>query len=700
MKSDPIIDRIVLKWPRGSIISVYVLVTFLILVPFYYLTPMLLSYAPGLIKSPSLYAEIYGHSFEFFYWSSIVTAISVHVIPLYFFLGNIHEWKNLTSVQTPSAETVRKITSIRKKCGNIPYYTLIAEITLPVFAASIVALYVFFTKSFNIYLLINVIKLILLNFSLLSTVGIVSFIFSKKICRIILLNTDIDGSRPGIRVTYRYSLAIQMILMLIVGIMVTSLTGYSKLTEEKGDLLFSIYKHKLREMFSDTAVYRVDSLKNILGTIDPEDTACAAFYYGENGDEYSTDHIPLHNDFTVYLRHLSDKYNGKVHMLTGELQGASIRIATDKGRYWVGIKYLVVSKKLALFFILSFLALLLFNNGIFFYFSHSLSNDISLITDNFNQIARNETINLEKHIPVVSNDEIGDLAVAFNNIQKMTGRYIEHVKKNETIIREQERLVSLGQMIGGIAHNIRSPLMSLSGGLEVLEELTTEYDRSIDNKQVTPTDHHAIANEMHEWIKRIQPYCSYIGDVISTVKDQSVVTDSLVDDSFTVDDLVKRVKIISRDAMHRKKCTVTYTINTDPQTTIHGNVTILVQVVNNLIENAFDAYTRDGGTVEVTINNSEEAIQLSVKDSGEGIPDTIKDRLFREMITTKGKNGTGLGLYISQSRIISSFQGTLTCETAIGKGTTMTVEIPFQKIRNEDIVIDDSGIQHPTISNQ
>jgi hypothetical protein len=110
------------------------------------------------------------------------------------------------------------------------------------------------------------------------------------------------------------------------------------------------------------------------------------FYLGENGDEYNSDGIPLYKDFKIYMKYIAHNYKGKVMVASGELQGTSIKIQTDRGPYWVGSKYHVVSKKMVLFFIISAILLLLLNGVIFFYFSHSISKDISTITINLHKI--------------------------------------------------------------------------------------------------------------------------------------------------------------------------------------------------------------------------------------------------------------------------------------------------------------------------
>lgn len=71
---------------------------------------------------------------------------------------------------------------------------------------------------------------------------------------------------------------------------------------------------------------------------------------------------------------------------------------------------------------------------------------------------------------------------------------------------------------------------------------------------------------------------------------------------------------------------------------------------------------------------------ISIKDYGSGLPDKVKDKLFTEMITTKGKNGTGLGLYMSYSTIKAHFGGDITFESSLGKGTTFNVILPVSTV--------------------
>ena len=119
-------------------------------------------------------------------------------------------------------------------------------------------------------------------------------------------------------------------------------------------------------------------------------------------------------------------------------------------------------------------------------------------------------------------------------------RYRKNISNQETLM-ERERLASLGQLIGGIAHNLKSPIMSISGATEGLTDLIKEYEESIVDKDVTVEDHLAIASDMKDWISKIKSYLEYMSDIITAVKGQAVTLSETENVSFDIDELVKKI---------------------------------------------------------------------------------------------------------------------------------------------------------------
>lgn len=257
---------------------------------------------------------------------------------------------------------------------------------------------------------------------------------------------------------------------------------------------------------------------------------------------------------------------------------------------------------------------------------------------------------------------------------------MQEIRRNQDMAIERERLASLGQMIGGIAHNLKTPIMSSSGGIEAISDLIKEYELSIDNPQVNSEDHHAIAKDMSEWVIKIKSYLEYMSDVITAVKGQAVNFSEEQQDTFTLATLVKHVNILMK---HELKNAIVY-LNTqimcNEDTRIKGNMNSLVQVINNIISNAIQAYEGvPEKNIDLIILKQGSNIVISIRDYGPGLPEKVQEKLFKEMITTKGKNGTGLGLYMSYSNIKAHFNGDIKVETKKGEGTTFNIILPELK---------------------
>ena len=102
----------------------------------------------------------------------------------------------------------------------------------------------------------------------------------------------------------------------------------------------------------------------------------------------------------------------------------------------------------------------------------------------------------------------------------------------------------------------------------------------------------------------------------------------------------------------------------------------LVQIFDNMIVNSIHAYEGKEGIIKLEIAMQDDDVIFALKDQGKGIPPAVQDRLFKEMVTTKGKGGTGLGLYMSFATIKGRFNGNMWFESLPGSGTTFFLSIP------------------------
>ena len=249
-------------------------------------------------------------------------------------------------------------------------------------------------------------------------------------------------------------------------------------------------------------------------------------------------------------------------------------------------------------------------------------------------------------------------------------------QQNLSRTMERERLASLGQMMGGISHNLKTPIMSISGNVESLGNLVTEYELSIDDPAVTLEDHQEIAREMKEWLGKIRGCCSYMSDIITTVKGlaTNMNTSDIVE--FSLDEVVKKVQLLMNHTLAKNKCQLTILNKVPSDLLLSGDVNNLVQVLNNLIDNAVYSMKDTGGEIILNPYLEDDFIIIKVVDHGPGISPEVKKKLFHSMITTKGANGTGLGLYSSEGLIRGKFGGSMWVEDNPAGGAVFYVKIP------------------------
>jgi signal transduction histidine kinase len=251
------------------------------------------------------------------------------------------------------------------------------------------------------------------------------------------------------------------------------------------------------------------------------------------------------------------------------------------------------------------------------------------------------------------------------------------------VLIQKERLASLGQLIGGIAHSLKTPISTASDAAVCLDNLAEEYDQSIDIDTVTREDHHSIAADMKNHIKDLIETIDYMNSIINTVKNYSADLEKPAHEEFFIKDLINSINILMSNELKKNGCKLNIYTNMSGQEVLKGDIRNLIQIVNVLISNAIQSYTSGNGQIDLSIQKIHEEVEIAVKDYGRGIPRGIQDKILNKMVTTKGGKGTGIGLYISNSIIKARFHGSMSFESEEGKGTTFRMTLPIRKEENE-----------------
>ena len=279
--------------------------------------------------------------------------------------------------------------------------------------------------------------------------------------------------------------------------------------------------------------------------------------------------------------------------------------------------------------------------------------------------------------PLISHQKLSGFVVIFKDVTLLK-KSMQQLQDSQTRMMEQERLAFLGQMMGGLAHNLKTPIMSISGCLSAAEALVDEAEESLEDPQVVSDDYREIYQEIREWFQKARDASAYMSDIISAIKGQAATVSANQEATFTIDELMKRTMLLMRHELHSSGCTLALDYDKNKDLSLQGDVNNLVQVLVNLLSNAIDAQRQTGGgEITVGVHEGSENLDIYVRDTGPGVSENVRSRLFKEMVTSKGLHGSGLGLYISNVVVKGKFGGSMWQENNPGGGSVFGISIPI-----------------------
>ncbi len=250
-------------------------------------------------------------------------------------------------------------------------------------------------------------------------------------------------------------------------------------------------------------------------------------------------------------------------------------------------------------------------------------------------------------VPVVNKKHGGPVVI-------IVARDITERKETEEILRRTEKLSVVGQLAAGVAHEIRNPLTSLKGFVQLMKSRTTE--------------HHDYYEIMLTELERI----NYIVSEFMVIAKPKVVQfehKDITDILLNVISLLGSQAIMNNVQIETQLLTKSFLIDCDENQ--------LKQVFINVLKNGIEAMP-DGGEITVTVQDIDRHhIQISFKDQGCGIPAEVIDNIGLPFFTTKEK-GTGLGLMVC-NKIIENHNGEFRIESEIHKGTTIHILLPKKR---------------------
>ncbi len=275
---------------------------------------------------------------------------------------------------------------------------------------------------------------------------------------------------------------------------------------------------------------------------------------------------------------------------------------------------------------------------------------------------RIEEGDLQYRVGIERDDEIGDLAKAFDQMAERLCRREQELKQSQVILRRADRLSSLGLLTAGLAHEIRNPLVAIRTFTQLLPERYNDAEFR-DGFQ-------GLA------LKEVDRICGLINDLLSFARPSkpNVAPENIND---VVDNIAR---ILEAQAKEKGVVMVRDFATEVPKAWIDREQ--MKQVFMNLILNAIQAVDGEGS---ITISSREvtrrgtapigQFVQVEVRDTGVGIPDENLEHIFDPFFTSGKEEGSGLGLAVSH-QIVEEHGGFVTVESKVGQGTGFFVHLP------------------------
>ena len=331
--------------------------------------------------------------------------------------------------------------------------------------------------------------------------------------------------------------------------------------------------------------------------------------------------------------------------------------------------------------------------------SQMICRPLESLTDVARSVIRDEDVALRA--PVITQDEIGTLAIALNQLIEWVQTYTNELKAAQLQLIQAEKMSSVGQLVAGVAHEINNPVNFIHGNinpvsryaedlLETVHAYREHYPNPPESLQETleEKDLEFIETDLSNLLQSMTIGTTRIRDIVLSLRNFSRLDES---DYKTVD-LHEGIDNTLLILQHRLKG------NEAPKSSIEVIKSYaelpaveclpgaINQVIMNVIVNALDALD----SVEcgarsvrktlrvVTQKADDDRVQILIADNGQGMAEDVRSRIFDPFFTTKPVGqGTGLGLSISYQIVTEQHGGHLTCESALGEGTQFVMELPI-----------------------
>ncbi|MGF1508278.1 MAG: ATP-binding protein [Myxococcota bacterium] len=252
----------------------------------------------------------------------------------------------------------------------------------------------------------------------------------------------------------------------------------------------------------------------------------------------------------------------------------------------------------------------------------------------------------------------------------------ERAASLERKLHHSDRLVTIGHLAAGVAHEVNNPTSFVSANLCILGENLTQIGQALAGQGESAPDVESLLKDCWDIVNENLEGMGRISSIVRNLKTFSRLEEGMVEMVHPNQVINAACNLAFHQIRHRAK--LVKNLGDVPAMAMDRNK--VTQVLLNLLLNAAHAIPEEPGDhyIKVVSRREDDALVIEVKDTGVGIPDAIRERIFEPFFTTKGRDrGSGLGLSLCAD-IVSQHQGRIDVSSVEGQGTSMKVVLPLE----------------------
>jgi signal transduction histidine kinase len=305
-------------------------------------------------------------------------------------------------------------------------------------------------------------------------------------------------------------------------------------------------------------------------------------------------------------------------------------------------------------------------------FRKTLNKPLASITK---QIENLDLDNIKNSKIEYESREKNELVILRDSVNEMLDRLafeLEGSKAKDNTLYQQNKMASMGEMLGNISHQWKQPLNALAIQTQLLES-------DLEDAGYT------VTKEIENRFKAIDANIKHMSQTIDDFR--NFFKPDTKEVSFSLDDGIRRALVILKSYMVKNSIDVV--VDVDRRRIVYGYQNQFLHVINNILKNSIDILSSYDGerVIKVEEEMDKSSYKLIFTDSGGGIDETLLESVFERFFTTKDDEGTGLGLHMSKEIIEKSFKGSIEVKNISFEyqqkrlqGASFTITLPATRV--------------------